>query len=118
MIGIKISVVQHTGTQEMRDGTRKTVLFDQDRVVIEEGYYDDIGNEQVRRYCAGYCQRKPGAAFVPVVNLPDDILLDIKRQLADRDAAETGGSVFDYFEREIGHAPPMIDESDDDDDQG
>lgn len=117
MIGLRVHVVPHEGIQQMRDGTRRTVRFDQDRIVIEEGYYDDTGKEQLRKYCAGYCQCKPRSVFIPIVrNLSNSVLLDIKRQLAERDAAATGGSVFDYFEREIGHAPPMIDESDEDDD--
>ena len=117
MIGTRVRVVPHTGIQQMRDGTKKTVSFDQDRIVIEEGYYDDLGNEQLRKYCAGYCQHAPKSVFVPIVrDLPHSVMLDIKRQLAERDAEATGGSVFDYFEREIGHAPPMIDESDEDDD--
>ena len=109
-------MVPHEGIQQLPDGTRRTVRFDQDRIIIEEGYYDDLGNEQQRQFVAGYCQRVPKAIFVPIVrDLPHSIMLDIKRQLAERDAEATGGSVFDYFEREIGHAPPMIDESGEDD---
>lgn len=111
----RVEIKPHVGVQMTSKGKR-SVRFNQDIVLVYETFYSESGDEEEVYYIAGYCNTKPGSPFLPIRHgIPDGIMLDIKRALAERDAAETGASLFDTMKRNVAAPPPQVGDIEDDD---
>lgn len=112
MADITISQLQ-AQISDGRGGIR-TVYYERDAVKVTETFIDDNGDPIAHTYVAGFCDKKPGSPFSPVVRgIPAGILVDIKRALAERDAEATGQSLFDTLKRRVMPEPVQVEYDDD-----